>query len=84
MNFKRKKILSAIVTLLMAILFGSLILSAQNYLPRKWNTRKVNLQFNRYYDWNEMEQALRTLEKAYPKFLKLPGQGDLVYDHQQF
>ncbi len=71
MNFKRKKILSAIVTLLMAILFGSLILSAQNYLPRKWNTRKVNLQFNRYYDWNEMEQALRTLEKAYPKFLKL-------------
>lgn len=48
---------------------------AQDYLPRKWNIRKVNLSFNRYYDWPEIEEALRTLEKAYPKFLKLRTAG---------
>lgn len=50
---------------------SSSLLFAQNYLPRTWKTRKVNLSFNRYYDWKQMEDALRKLEKAYPKFLKL-------------
>lgn len=47
----------------------------QDFLPRKWNTRKVNLQFNHYYDWKEMEQALRTLTAAYPNFLTLKSAG---------
>lgn len=63
------------IILSLTVLFYSSIIFGQNYLPRKWNTRKVNLQFNRYYDWKEMEQALRTIEKAYPKFLKLHSIG---------
>ncbi len=64
-----------LIVISLVLLLGDTIVSAQNYLPRKWNTRKVNLQFNRYYDWSEMEQALRLLEKAYPKFLKLRSIG---------
>jgi hypothetical protein len=58
----------------MLIMSASLIW-AQEFFPRKWDSRKVNLSFNHYYDWEEMEQALRTLEKAYPKFLKLNTAG---------
>ncbi|UCE05055.1 MAG: peptidase M14 [bacterium] len=75
MNKIRNKILRSILTLTLAILFCNSITFGQSYLPRKWNTRKINLQFNRYYDWNEMEQALRILESAYPKFLKLSSIG---------
>ena len=60
--------------ILVATLCASLMM-AQEFLPRKWNTRKVELSFNRYYDWNEVEGALRKLEKAYPKFLKLRSIG---------
>jgi len=70
--FKTIKLLVIAVLLLS---FSASFAVAQNYLPRKWNTRKVNLAFNKYYDWSEMEQALRTLEKAYPKFLKLGSVG---------
>ena len=70
--FKTIKLLVIAVLLLS---FSASFAIAQNYLPRKWNTRKVNLAFNKYYDWSEMEQALRTLEKAYPKFLKLGSVG---------
>jgi len=76
MNFIRHKTLNSIILVTLALVFCTSILSGQNYLPRKWNTRKVTLQFNRYYDWNEMEQALRTLEMAYPKFLKLRSIGE--------
>ncbi len=53
------------------LIFGTSLILAQDFYPRKWNSRKVDLSFNHYYDWKEMEQALRTLEKAYPKFLSL-------------
>ncbi|MGB2765263.1 MAG: M14 family metallopeptidase [Candidatus Aminicenantaceae bacterium] len=69
-----KKWFKAGVLTLMVIVGTSLIM-AQDWLPRKWNTRKVNLSFNKYYDWKEVEGALRKLEKAYPKFLKLRSAG---------
>jgi hypothetical protein len=75
MSCTQHKTVNLIILVTLALLFCTSILSGQNYLPRKWNTRKVTLQFNRYYDWNEMEQALQTLEKAYPKFLKLRSIG---------
>lgn len=75
MNWTRNKIIYTIIISSLIILFYSSLLFGQNYLPRKWYTRKVNLSFNRYYDWQEMEQALRTLEKAYPKYLKLRSIG---------
>jgi hypothetical protein len=70
LNRYNKIIIFAIV-----FLFCSSLLFAQDYLPKTWNTRKVDLSFNRYYDWQEMEDALRKLEKAYPKFLKLRSIG---------
>ncbi len=75
MNSIRHKIFCSISMTFVAIFFSSSIIFGQNYLPRQWNTRKVNLQFNRYNDWKEMEESLRTLEKAYPKFLKLGSIG---------
>ena len=65
---QNKKRLASIIACLL-IYMGSSVILAQDFLPRKWNTRKVDLSFNHYYDWNEVEQALRTLEKAYPKFV---------------
>ena len=63
----------AMIALMMAV-FSSQV-AAQQFFPRKWNTRKVDLSFNKYYDWKEMEDAMRKLEKAYPKFLKLRSIG---------
>lgn len=57
------------------IVLASTLALSQEYLPRKWNTRKVDLSFNHYYDLKEIETALRKLEKAYPKFLKLRSIG---------
>jgi hypothetical protein len=54
---------------------ASSLVAQKKFFPRKWNTRKVDLNFNRYYDWHEMEQALRKLQRAYPKFLKLASIG---------
>ena len=71
---KNKKVIIGTCAALLLILSASMIL-AQDFYPRKWNARKVNLSFNHYYDWKEMEQALRTLEKAYPKFLSLKSAG---------
>ena len=68
-----KKYFSLIIIIAFIIL--PIIMSAQNYLPKKWNSRKVDLAFNKYYDWNEVGKALRTLQKAYPKFLKLKNIG---------
>ena len=50
--------------LVIVFMISASLIIAQDWLPRKWNTRKVNLSFNKYYDWNEVEQALRNLEKA--------------------
>jgi len=61
--------------LALTVVLGTSLVMAQEWLPRKWNTRKVNLSFNKYYDWKEVEEALRKLEKAYPKFLKLHSAG---------
>ncbi len=36
---------------------------------------KVNLAFNRYYSYEELTQALQTLQKAYPTFLTLQSVG---------
>ena len=69
------KTIKLFVIAVLLLSFSASFAVAQNYLPRKWNTRKVNLSFNKYYDWSEMEQALRTLEQAYPKFLKLGSVG---------
>jgi hypothetical protein len=71
---RHKKAIIGTGLALMLIMSASLIW-AQEFFPRKWDSRKVNLSFNHYYDWEEMEQALRTLEKAYPKFLKLNTAG---------
>ncbi len=75
MNMNRYKKIYSVIISIITILFSNSLIFGQNYLPRKWSTRKINLQFNKYYDWKEMEEALRTLEKAYPKFLKLRSIG---------
>ncbi|MDZ7386763.1 MAG: M14 family zinc carboxypeptidase, partial [candidate division KSB1 bacterium] len=36
---------------------------------------RVNLAFDRYYNYEELTEALRTLQKAYPKFLTLRSVG---------
>jgi hypothetical protein len=69
----KKAILGTGLALL--LVFSASALLAQDFFPRKWNSRKVDLSFNHYYDWDEVEQALRTLQKAYPKFLKLRSIG---------
>lgn len=69
----KKQFISLLVGLV--ILLGSTMAMAQEFYPRKWNTRKVDLSFNHYYDWQEVEAAFRKLEKAYPKFLKLRSIG---------
>ncbi len=61
------------LALILALSASSIL--AQDFFPRKWNTRQVELSFNHYYDWQEVEQALRRLEKAFPKFLKLRSAG---------
>ena len=71
---QNKKLMVPILVVLLMIMSASLIF-AQKFLPRKWNVRKVELSFNHYYDWKEVEGALRKLEKAYPKFLKLRSIG---------
>jgi hypothetical protein len=71
---KHKKAILGTSLALILVMSASLTY-AQEFFPRKWNARKVNLSFNHYYDWEEMEQALRSLEKAYPKFLKLNTAG---------
>jgi hypothetical protein len=71
---QNKKLMVPILVVLLMTMSASLIF-AQKFLPRKWNARKVELSFNHYYDWKEMEGALRKLEKAYPKFLKLRSIG---------
>jgi hypothetical protein len=73
-KLKHKSAIKSMGITLILILSVSVI-QAQDFFPRKWNTRRVDLSFNRYYDWQEVEQALRRLEKAYPKFLKLRTAG---------
>lgn len=74
MKTKTNKIVA--VTIVLFIVVSGISLMGQNkFFPRKWNTRKVNIAFNRYYDWAEMEAALRKLQKAYPKFLTLKSIG---------
>jgi len=75
MHTRKKKTAARSVLAVLALFIFFSALSAGQYLPRKWNTRKVDLSFNRYYDWKEVEEALRKLEKAYPKFLKLRSIG---------
>jgi len=75
MNRIQKKSLIPALLIIFGIVLASTLALSQEYLPRKWNTRKVDLSFNHYYDWKEMETALRKLEKAYPKFLKLRSIG---------
>lgn len=72
-QFNRKLTILVLLNLFVLLLIGSAF--SQTYFPRTWKSRKVNLSFNKYYDWEEMEQALRTLEAAYPKFLKLRSIG---------
>ncbi len=71
---QNKKVMVPALVLLFVTVSASLI-AAQKFFPRKWNARKVELSFNHYYDWKEVEAALRKLEKAYPKFLKLRSIG---------
>ncbi|MCJ7682075.1 MAG: peptidase M14, partial [Candidatus Aminicenantes bacterium] len=72
-NTQRIKIIGVSLALILAL--GTFLAAADQFYPRKWNTRNVDLSFNRYYDWKEMEAALRQLEKAYPKYLKLRSIG---------
>jgi len=71
---QHKRLIYSVVFIL-TIAMGSSLLIAQDYLPRKWKTRKVDLSFNRYYDWEQVGNALQKLENAYPKFLKLRSIG---------
>ena len=71
---KNKKIMKSLLVILSITMCVSLMMS-QDFFPKKWNTRKVELSFNKYYDWKEVEDTLRNLEKAYPKFLKLRSVG---------
>ncbi len=71
---QNKKVMIPVLVVLLMTMSASLI-AAQKFFPRKWNARKVELSFNHYYDWKEVEAALRKLEKAYPKFLKLRSIG---------
>jgi len=73
-SISNKKILFG-VSLILVLALGSTFALAQEYLPRKWDTRKVHLSFNRYYDWDQVGEALKKLEKAYPKFLTLRSIG---------
>jgi hypothetical protein len=73
LNQHKKVMIPALVILLMTM--SASLIAAQKFFPRKWNARKVELSFNHYYDWKEVEEALRKLEKAYPKFLKLRSIG---------
>lgn len=75
MNINQNKKRYSLVIIVLVVIMSSSLVVAQDFFPRKWNTRKVDLSFNRYYDWKEVEDALRTLEKAYPKFLKLRSAG---------
>jgi hypothetical protein len=72
--FTYKRLFFGALIILVVGLCSSLVIADQ-FLPRKWNTRKVELSFNHYYDWKEVESALRKLEKAFPKFLKLRSIG---------
>ena len=45
-----------IITIASLLMIFSASLVAQKYLPKKWNSRKVEITFNRYYDWQEMER----------------------------
>jgi hypothetical protein len=73
LNQNKKVIVLALAVLIITMSVS--LIAAQKFLPRKWNDRKVELSFNHYYDWKEVEDALRKLEKAYPKFLKLRSIG---------
>jgi hypothetical protein len=73
-KIRNRKWFKACVFSFAVMLCAASVLS-QEWLPRKWNTRKVDLSFNKYYDWKEVEDALRKLEKAFPKFLKLRTAG---------
>jgi hypothetical protein len=73
LNQNKKVMVPALAILLMTM--SASLIAAQKFFPRKWNARKVELSFNHYYDWKEVEEALRKLEKAYPKFLKLRSIG---------
>ncbi len=63
------------VSLILVLAAASTLALAQEYLPRTWDTRKVQLSFNQYYDWDQVGEALKKLEKAYPKFLTLRSIG---------
>ena len=49
MIFRKPTILLVLVMGLLLTIPGLHQAQGQDYLPRKWNTRKVNLSFNRYY-----------------------------------
>ena len=46
--------------------------------PSSERTYKVKLDFNRWHDVAELQADMRTLEKAYPKFLKYISLGKTV------
>ena len=75
MNLHKNKTLKLVLIAALIISIGSSLVLAQKFYPKKWNSRKVDLSFNHYYDWKEVEAALRKLEKAFPKYLKLRSIG---------
>lgn len=75
MKLNQNKITMILFLVVFLMTMSVSLISAQNFFPRKWNARKVELSFNHYYDWKEVEEALRKLERAYPKFLKLRSIG---------
>ena len=78
LNQKNRNIKRFLSLLVVCVVLAGAALAAggaQEFFPRKWNTRVVDLSFNHYYDWKEMETAMRKLEKAFPEFLKMQSIG---------
>ena len=64
MNIKKLLQISAVVLLAAGIL-----------MPAALEASKVKLSFDHFYDTAELSQALRSLEKAYPEFMKVMSLG---------
>jgi hypothetical protein len=60
---------TAVALLLLTGMAGTAAAQSSFVVPNK--DPKVNLRFDRYYDYEGYTQAFRQLERAYPKFLKM-------------
>ncbi|MCR4439507.1 MAG: M14 family metallopeptidase [bacterium] len=67
---RRPNLLAALICA--ALFWGA---SPVTFVFGQAKAHKVNLAFNRYYSYEQLTEALKTLQKAYPKFLSLKSIG---------